>query len=121
MAARGQPHRARIEVRRLDEHVCRAGADLAVGCPHHPGDGHRAVRVAIGTRQYDTIRESLAVEAVQQFFGRQAVPVHLPIGEEKNFAGVVDVIEGKARLFEKDAFNDIAKQAAADLEAGLAS
>ncbi len=43
-----------------------------------------------------------AVEAVQQFFGRQAIPVHLPIGEEKNFRGVVDVIEGQARLFEKD-------------------
>jgi elongation factor G len=44
----------------------------------------------------------VAVEAVQQFFGRQAVPVQLPIGEEKNFRGVVDVIDGKARLFEKD-------------------
>jgi elongation factor G len=43
-----------------------------------------------------------AVEAVHQFFGRQAVPVQLPIGEEKNFSGVVDVIAGKAYLFDKD-------------------
>ncbi len=43
-----------------------------------------------------------ALEAVQQFFGRQAIPVQLPIGEEKNFSGVVDVIAGKAYLFEKD-------------------
>jgi elongation factor G len=42
------------------------------------------------------------LEAVQQFFGRQAIPVQLPIGEEKNFSGVVDVIAGKAYLFEKD-------------------
>jgi elongation factor G len=43
-----------------------------------------------------------AVEAVQQFFGRQAVPIQLPVGEEKNFSGVVDIIAGKAWLFEKD-------------------
>lgn len=43
-----------------------------------------------------------AVEAVQQFFGRQAIPVQLPIGEEKNFSGVVDIIAGKAYIFEKD-------------------
>ena len=43
-----------------------------------------------------------ALEAVQQFFGRQAIPVQLPIGEEKNFNGVVDVVAGKAYLFEKD-------------------
>jgi elongation factor G len=43
-----------------------------------------------------------AVEAVQQFFGRQAVPVQLPIGEEKNFRGVVDLVSMKAYVFEKD-------------------
>jgi len=42
------------------------------------------------------------LETVQQFFGRQAIPVQLPIGEEKNFSGVVDVIAGKAYLYEKD-------------------
>lgn len=43
-----------------------------------------------------------ALEAVRQFFGRQAVPVEVPIGEEKNFSGVVDIVAGKAFLFEKD-------------------
>ena len=43
-----------------------------------------------------------AVEAAQQFFGRQAVPVQLPVGEEKNFSGVVDIIVGKAYIFDKD-------------------
>jgi elongation factor G len=43
-----------------------------------------------------------AVDAVQQFFGRQAVPVQLPVGEEKNFSGVVDIIAGKAYIFDKD-------------------
>jgi elongation factor G len=42
------------------------------------------------------------LESVQQFFGRQAVPVQIPIGEEKNFRGLIDVIRQKACLFEKD-------------------
>ncbi len=42
------------------------------------------------------------LEDLTQFFGRQAVPVQLPIGEEKNFRGVVDVIDKKAFLFEGD-------------------
>ncbi len=42
------------------------------------------------------------VEAIHQFFGRQAVPVQLPIGEEKNFTGVVDLIAKKAYIFEKN-------------------
>jgi elongation factor G len=43
-----------------------------------------------------------ALEAVQQFFGRQAIPIQLPIGEEKDFAGVVDLISKKAYVFDKD-------------------
>jgi elongation factor G len=43
-----------------------------------------------------------AVESIRQFFGRQAVPIQLPIGEEKNFRGVIDLIAQKAYVFEKD-------------------
>lgn len=42
------------------------------------------------------------VEAIHQFFGRQAVPIQLPIGEEKNFRGVVDLITKKATIFEQN-------------------
>jgi elongation factor G len=42
------------------------------------------------------------LEAIHQFFGRQAVPIQLPIGEEKNFRGVVDLVRQKAYVFEKD-------------------
>ncbi len=39
-----------------------------------------------------------ALESVQQVFGRGVVPVQLPIGAEKNFRGVVDLVthEGAA-------------------------
>jgi elongation factor G len=42
------------------------------------------------------------LESIRQFFGRQSVPVQIPIGEEKNFAGVVDLLRMKALVFEKD-------------------
>lgn len=42
------------------------------------------------------------LEAIHQFFGRKAVPVQLPIGQEKDFSGVIDLISKKAYLFSKD-------------------
>ncbi len=42
------------------------------------------------------------VEAIHQFFGRKAVPIQLPIGEEKNFNGVVDLVDKKAYIFERN-------------------
>ena len=42
------------------------------------------------------------LESLGQFFGRQVVPVQMPIGEEKDFAGVVDLVRQKALSFEKD-------------------
>jgi elongation factor G len=43
-----------------------------------------------------------AMESIQQFFGRQAILVQIPIGEETDFSGVVDLIGKKAYLFEKN-------------------
>jgi len=43
-----------------------------------------------------------ALESVSQFFGRSAVPVQLPVGEEKDFVGVIDLIRMKALIFEPD-------------------
>ena len=42
------------------------------------------------------------VESIQQFFGRQAIPLQIPIGEERNFRGVIDLIGQKAYIYEKD-------------------
>lgn len=42
------------------------------------------------------------VDEIQQFFGRQAIPIQIPLGEEKNFSGVVDLLKKKAYVFEKD-------------------
>ena len=40
-----------------------------------------------------------SLEALQTAFGRPVVPVQLPIGEEQNFKGIVDLIRNKAYLY----------------------
>jgi elongation factor G len=43
-----------------------------------------------------------ALESVQANFGRTAVPVHLPLGAERDFRGVVDLLAMKAYTYEPD-------------------
>ncbi len=43
-----------------------------------------------------------ALESVQSFFGRTAIPVHLPIGSEKEFKGVVDLVQMKSYTYTRD-------------------
>src|SRR5579872_6522947 len=43
-----------------------------------------------------------AIESLQNAFGRGAVPLQLPIGAEKGFRGVVDLIAMKALLYTPD-------------------
>jgi elongation factor G len=43
-----------------------------------------------------------ALTSIQESFGRGAVPVQLPIGQEKSFKGVVDLIAMKAEVYQPD-------------------
>ncbi|HYB62515.1 MAG TPA: elongation factor G [Methylomirabilota bacterium] len=43
-----------------------------------------------------------ALKSVQQVFGRGAVPLQLPIGAEKMFRGVIDLISMKAHFYQPD-------------------
>ena len=42
------------------------------------------------------------VESIQTAFGRHCIPVHLPIGAEKEFKGVIDIIHMKAFTYTPD-------------------
>jgi elongation factor G len=57
------------------------------------------------------------LESIQDRFGREAVPVQLPIGAEHDFAGVVDLIGMKAFRFAQD---DPGKMTAGEIPADLA-
>ena len=56
---------------------------------------------AIVINRLDRERSSFdrALESVQQFFGRTAVPIHLPIGAERDFKGVVDLVRMKSYTY----------------------
>ena len=38
--------------------------------------------------------------ALREAFGRTVIPVHLPLGEEKNFRGVIDLVRMKAAIYD---------------------
>ena len=68
--------------------------------------------------QMDRERASFerSLESLQKAFGRPVIPVQLPIGEEKNFQGVVDLVGMKAYLYEN---NGSGKAKQADIPAEL--
>ncbi|HEX2832714.1 MAG TPA: elongation factor G [Thermoanaerobaculia bacterium] len=45
---------------------------------------------------------SRTLDALQKKFGKNVVPIQLPIGEEKNFTGVIDLVAMKAFLYHAD-------------------
>src|SRR6202022_1360980 len=59
---------------------------------------------AILINKLDRERSSFdrALESVQSFFGRTAIPVQLPLGAERDFKGVVDLIQMKAYTYAPD-------------------
>ncbi len=59
---------------------------------------------AIVINKLDRERSSFsrALESVQNVFGRVAVPIEIPIGSERDFRGVIDLIEMKAYLYTND-------------------
>nr|ADC35897.1 lytic transglycosylase catalytic [uncultured bacterium 246] len=59
---------------------------------------------AVVVNKLDRDRASFAraVESVQAVFGRNAIPIQLPIGEEKGFKGVIDLLTMQAYTYEPD-------------------
>ncbi len=43
-----------------------------------------------------------AVESIQEVFGRGCIPIQLPIGEESNFKGIINLIDMKAYIYQTD-------------------
>jgi elongation factor G len=74
---------------------------------------------ALVFNQMDRDRASFsrALESVRGAFGRPVIPVQIPIGEEKNFRGVIDLVRMRAALYEA---NGSGKAQDADIPAELA-
>lgn len=58
--------------------------------------------IVINKLDRDNSSFSRTLDSLTEAFGREVVPVHLPVGSEKDFNGVVDLIQQKAFLFEGD-------------------
>jgi len=57
---------------------------------------------ALVINQLDRDRAGFArtLGALREAFGRTVIPVHLPIGEERDFRGVIDLVRMKAHLYD---------------------
>ena len=55
--------------------------------------------IVVNRMDRDRANADTAVESLRGAFGRQVVPVQLPIGSEKNFSGVVDLVTMKAYTY----------------------
>jgi elongation factor G len=60
---------------------------------------------ALVVNQMDRDRASFerALESLRAAFGRSVIPIQIPIGEEKNFRGVIDLVRLRAALYEANA------------------
>ena len=58
--------------------------------------------VVVNRMDRDTASFERSLESIQQGLGRMCVPIQIPIGEEKAFKGVVDLIQMKAYVYPAD-------------------
>jgi elongation factor G len=58
----------------------------------------------VAVNRLDRDRASLerTLDSLRQTLGRTVIPIQLPIGEERNFTGVVDLVAMKAYTFAND-------------------
>lgn len=73
----------------------------------HQADGYRVPRVCF-VNKMDRLGANFhrTVAMVRDILGANAVPIQLPLGEEKSFQGIIDLVENKAWTFSGD-INDL--------------
>jgi elongation factor G len=64
----------------------------------------RGLPRAIVINKLDRDRASFerTMESIRERFGRAAIPIHLPLGSEKDFTGVIDLVHMRAHIFVPD-------------------
>jgi len=58
--------------------------------------------VVVNRMDRDTASFERSLESIQQTLGRMCVPIQVPLGEERGFKGVADLIQMKAYLYQTD-------------------
>jgi elongation factor G len=67
--------------------------------------------IVINRMDRDTASFERSLDSVQQSLGRMCVPIQIPLGEEKGFKGVVDLIQMKAYIYQTDGSGKSAESA----------
>jgi elongation factor G len=84
------------------------------------GEYNLPVMMVINKLDRDNASFERSLESIAKAFGRSPIPIQLPIGEEKEFKGVVDLIKKKAYIYEKDTSGKFREgPVPADLEAAV--
>ncbi len=58
--------------------------------------------VVVNRMDRDTASFERSLESIQQTLGRMCVPIQIPLGEEKGFKGIVDLVQMKAFVYQTD-------------------
>ena len=58
--------------------------------------------VVVNRMDRDTASFERSLESIQQSLGRMCVPIQIPLGEEKGFKGVADLVQMKAYIYQTD-------------------
>jgi elongation factor G len=58
--------------------------------------------VVVNRMDRDTASFERSLESIHQSLGRMCVPIQIPLGEEKGFKGVADLIQMKAYIYQTD-------------------
>src|SRR6266581_852761 len=58
--------------------------------------------VVVNRMDRDTASFERSLESIQRAFGRMCVPIQIPLGEEKRFKGVADLVQMKAYVYQTD-------------------
>ena len=70
------------------------------GASEHTRAANAAVRDALPFADRSDFERAL--ESVHAIFGRQAIPIQLPLGSERDFKGAIDLIRMKAYTYTPD-------------------
>jgi elongation factor G len=77
--------------------------------------------VALSRLERDRASLARSLESLREVFGRTVVPVTLPLGEEKDFRGVIDLVTMKALTFQTDGSGKFTEGEVPATEAGAAA
>jgi elongation factor G len=58
--------------------------------------------IVINKMDRDNASFERTLSSLQEAFGRIAMPVQIPMGAERNFSGIVDILSNKAYIYERD-------------------